>query len=105
MVVNFLLSLITESDPAYLFDEESFNKVFKGRPMFDPNRPHKAVINISFSICPVEATGDVSGQNVSRQQLQNDGLKHRLMEVKGSTYMACVEELKILLEKITKIGQ
>lgn len=105
MIVDFLLSLITEPDPAYLFDEESFNKVFKGEPMFDPNRPHKAVINISFSICPVEATGDVSGQNVSRQQLQSDGLKHRLMEVKGSTYVACVEELKILLEKITKIGQ
>ena len=105
MVVNFLLSLITESGPAYLFDEESFNKVFKGEPMFDPNRPHKAVINISFSICPVEATGDVSGQNVSRQQLQSDGLKHRLMEVKGSSYEDCVEELKTLLEKITKIGQ
>lgn len=73
--------------------------------MFNPNRPHKAVINISFSICPVEATGDVSGQNVSRHQLQQDGLKHRLMEVKGSSYEGCVEELKGLLDKITKIGQ
>jgi hypothetical protein len=73
--------------------------------MFTPNHPHKAVINISFSICPVEATGDVSGQNVSRQQLQSDGLKHRLMEVKGSTYGDCVANLKDLLDKITKIGQ
>lgn len=104
-MIDFLLGLLSEPDPAYLFDEDSFNKVFKGDNVFDPNRPHKAVINISFSICPVEATGEVSGQNVSRQQLQSDGLKHKLMEVKGATYVACVEELKSLLEKITKIGQ
>lgn len=83
----------------------AFSTTLKRKCMFTPNRPHKAVINISFSICPVEATGDISGQNVSRQQLQSDGLKHRLMEVKGSTYVACVEELKTLLEKITTIGQ
>lgn len=70
--------------------------------MFNPNRPHKAIVNISFSIYPVEQTGDISGHSVHRVQLQKDQLKHKLLEVKGSTYEECVTNLKELLEYLTK---
>ena len=67
----------------------------------NPNIPHKAVINISFSIYPVGPTGELTGQTVHRSQLNKDGLKHCLLDVKGNTYEECVTNLKEMLEKIT----
>ena len=69
----------------------------------NPNIPHKAIINISFSIYPVGPTGELTAQTVHRSQLNKDGLKHFLLDVKGNTYDECVVALKDVLEKITNI--
>lgn len=65
----------------------------------NPDMPHKAVINISFSIYPVSATGEL-GQCVNRAQLNKSELKHKMMSVSGSSYEECAVALKDLLEKI-----
>lgn len=65
------------------------------------NIPHKAIINISFSIYPVGPTGELTGQTVHRSQLNKDNLKHQLIDVKGNTYEECVTALKEMLDKIT----
>lgn len=64
--------------------------------------PHKAVINISFSIYPVGPTGEL-GQTVHRSILNKSGLKHKLLDVKGNTYEECVVALKEVMEKIVNI--
>lgn len=69
----------------------------------NPNIPHKAIINISFTIYPVDATGELSGQSVHRSQLNKDGLKHKLIDVKGNTYDECVIALKEVMEKIVSL--
>lgn len=61
--------------------------------------PHKAIINISFAIYPVSATGELS-TSINRAQLNQSGLKHKIMDVKGNSYEECVEELKKLMEKM-----
>ena len=68
----------------------------------NPNLPHKAVINISFSIYPVGPTGELTGQTIHRSQLNKDGLKHCLLDVKGNTYEECVEQLKLMLSNIMR---
>lgn len=67
--------------------------------MFRPEMPHKAIINISFSIYPIDQSGDL-GHPVPRQQLQKDELKHKLLDVKGSSYEECVINLKEMLDRI-----
>lgn len=62
--------------------------------------PHKAIINISFSIYPVSATGELSGQCINRGQLNKSGLKHKMIDVKGNSYEECVTALKELMEKM-----
>jgi len=66
------------------------------------NQPHKAIVNVAFSIYPVDNTGELNGQCVNRAQLNADSLKHKMLSVKGSTYEECVANLKELLEKIAK---
>lgn len=67
------------------------------------NAPHKAIINISFMIYPVGPTGELTGQTVPRVQLNKDGLKHRILDVKGNTYEECVIALKDIMEKIVSL--
>ena len=63
--------------------------------------PHKAIVNISFSIYPVSATGEL-GQCVNRAQLNKSELKHKMTSVSGSSYEECVTALKGLLEAMLK---
>jgi hypothetical protein len=67
--------------------------------------PHKAVINIAFSIYPVTNTGELNGACVTRAQLNESGLKHRLVSVSGSNYEECVIALKNALDRMTKCAQ
>ena len=71
----------------------------------DPNRPYKAIVNISFSIYPVEPTGELSGHCVNRFQLKDSGLKHKTLEVSGRTYQECVDALKETMEKMLLCNQ
>jgi hypothetical protein len=68
----------------------------------NPDLPHKAIINISFAIYPVDATGELSGQTVHRTQLNRDGLKHRTLDVKGNTYEECIIALREILDRISE---
>lgn len=70
----------------------------------NPDVPHKAIVNISFSIYPVDSTGELK-ESVHRSQLQKDGLKHRILDVKGNTYQECVVALKNLMEKILQCNK
>ena len=38
-------------------------------------KPHKAIININFSVFPVEVTGEASGQLLSTQELRNANVR------------------------------
>ena len=71
----------------------------------NPDRPHKAIINIAFSIYPVDITGELSGESVHRNVLQASGLKHRILDVKGNTYEECVQALKDTIDRILKCNQ
>lgn len=66
--------------------------------------PHKAIINIQFSIYPVSATGEL-GQCINRAQLNKSELKHKMMSVSGNSYEECVVALKDLLEIMLKCKQ
>jgi hypothetical protein len=71
----------------------------------DHDRPYKAIINISFSIYPVDATGELSGHCVHRAQLKESGLKHKILEVSGKTYQECVDSLKQTMDRILQCNQ
>ena len=67
----------------------------------NPDVPHKAIINIAFSIYPVSPTGEL-GRCVDRGQLNRSGLKHKVIDVRGNTYEECVVALKEIMEKFSQ---
>lgn len=67
--------------------------------------PYKAVINIAFSIYPVSNTGELTGQCVHRAQLNQSGLKHRMVSVSGANYDECVAKLKDTLDRMTQCAR
>lgn len=57
-------------------------------------RAHKAIINISFSIYPVNHLGEIEGQTISRKELGAANLKSKIVTVQGGSYEECVSALK-----------
>jgi len=66
--------------------------------------PHKAIINIGFSIYRVGATGEMENL-VPRQTLDKEGLKSKILTVRGNSYRECIEELKLTLDKILRVNK
>ncbi len=63
-------------------------------------KPHKAVININFSVFPVEVTGEASGQLLPTRELREAGVRPFTLEVKGTTKEECLAALKTKLESL-----
>ena len=60
--------------------------------------PYKAVININFSVFPVDATGEANGQLLSHRELREANIRPFVLSVKGSTKEECIEALRVKLE-------
>lgn len=61
-------------------------------------KPHKAIININFSVFPVEVTGEASGQLLPTRELREANVRPFTLEVKGATKEECLSALKAKLE-------
>lgn len=59
--------------------------------------PHKAIVNISFTIYPVIQTGEL-GMPVPRFKLNEEQLKHKMVVITGNSFAECAENLKQYLE-------
>lgn len=63
-------------------------------------KPYKAIINVNFSVFPVDVTGEASGQLLSRKELRESNLHPFVIEVKGETKEECLSSLTKKLERL-----
>lgn len=63
-------------------------------------KPHMAVINVSFLIYEIDSTGQPNGQMVGRQAIMKSGVKPKTVSVLGTDYQDCLDKLKAKLDAI-----
>lgn len=59
--------------------------------------PHKAIVNISFTIYPVMPTGEL-GQPIPRFKLNEKELQHKMVVISGDSFDECAEKLQFYLD-------
>ena len=68
--------------------------------------PHAAVVNIQVitNISPLLITGEVSGENISPDDLKQYGMKiNNMFQVTGKDTVDCMKNLKKKMDKISKV--
>jgi hypothetical protein len=68
--------------------------------------PHAAVVNIQVitNISPLLITGEVSGENISPDELKQYGMKiNNMFQVTGKDTVDCMKNLKKKMDKISKV--
>ena len=68
--------------------------------------PHAAVVNIQVitNISPLLITGEVSGENISPDELKQYGMKiNNMFQVTGKDTVDCMKKLKKKMDKISKV--
>tara|TARA_R110000744_G_scaffold153269_2_gene267670 strand:+ start:1527 stop:1760 length:234 start_codon:yes stop_codon:yes gene_type:complete len=68
--------------------------------------PHAAIVNIQVitNISPLLITGEVSGDNISPDELKQYGMKiNNMFQVTGKDTVECMKNLKNKMDKISKV--
>lgn len=68
--------------------------------------PHAAVVNIQVitNISPLLITGEVSGENISPDELKQYGMKiNNMFQVTGKDTVDCMKKLKKKMDKISEV--
>ena len=63
-------------------------------------KPHMAILNVSFLIYEVDSTGQPNGKMVGRQEVIKSGVKPKTVSVLGTDYQDCLDKLKAKINAI-----
>jgi hypothetical protein len=64
------------------------------------DKPHIAIMNISFMVYEMDSTGQPTGQTIGRHAVMKSGVRPKILPIIGESYQDCLNKLK---EKIDGI--
>lgn len=62
-------------------------------------RPHKAVVTVSVQVYDVLDTGELSGNPVKKEEMEQFGLRNVLFSVEGFDKYDCLKKTKEVIKK------